>query len=336
MKILLAFCSLCLATLATGQHTFSIVAVDTETGEIGSAGATCGDSIVWPGTPGAYLISDVLPGVGAIHTQAWYLPANQALARAQMQLGDAPDDIIQYLIDNDVQNAPVRRQYLVIDYNEGAPRSAGFTGDDADDYKGHLTGEGYVIAGNILLGPEILDSMEARFLSAEGCLSDKLMAAMQGANVRGADTRCWGEGVSSKSAFLRVAAPDDVYNELSLDINVAGTDWAVEPIDVLQERYDNWKSNNSNDCLLSSTDQLIHDEFSLYPNPVNDQLNISINAHLPEAEIQIRDLAGKPIMKVHNVKVENQINLSGLDSGLYLISLMSENAVVNTQFFVKL
>ena len=45
------------------QHTFSIVAVDTLTGEIGSAGATCGDSIIWPGTPGAYIISDILPGV---------------------------------------------------------------------------------------------------------------------------------------------------------------------------------------------------------------------------------------------------------------------------------
>ena len=32
------------------QHTFSIVAVDTLTGEIGSAGATCGDSIIWPVT----------------------------------------------------------------------------------------------------------------------------------------------------------------------------------------------------------------------------------------------------------------------------------------------
>ena len=38
------------------QHTFSIVAVDTITGEIGSAGATCGDSIIWPGTAGAYII----------------------------------------------------------------------------------------------------------------------------------------------------------------------------------------------------------------------------------------------------------------------------------------
>ena len=38
------------------SYTFSIVAVDTLTGEIGSAGATCGDSIIWPGTPGAYII----------------------------------------------------------------------------------------------------------------------------------------------------------------------------------------------------------------------------------------------------------------------------------------
>ena len=69
------------------QHTFSIVAVDTLTGEIGSAGATCGDSIIWPGTPGAYIISDILPGVGAIHTQSFWLASNQVNARVQMQQG---------------------------------------------------------------------------------------------------------------------------------------------------------------------------------------------------------------------------------------------------------
>ena len=51
----------CVQTYFT-QHTFSIVAVDTMTGEIGSAGATCGDSIIWPGT-WAYIISDILPGL---------------------------------------------------------------------------------------------------------------------------------------------------------------------------------------------------------------------------------------------------------------------------------
>jgi len=64
LKIMLAF-----PFFGWAQHTFSIVAVDSLTGEIGSAGATCGDSIVWPGTPGAYLISDVIPGVGAIHNR---------------------------------------------------------------------------------------------------------------------------------------------------------------------------------------------------------------------------------------------------------------------------
>ena len=38
------------------QHTFSIVAVDTITGEIGSAGATCGDSIIWPVKDALYVV----------------------------------------------------------------------------------------------------------------------------------------------------------------------------------------------------------------------------------------------------------------------------------------
>ena len=92
------------------QHTFSIVAVDTITGEIGSAGATCGDSIIWPGTPGAYIISDILPGVGAIHTQSFWLASNQVNARVQMQQGSTPNQIISWLVAHDVQNNPQSRQ----------------------------------------------------------------------------------------------------------------------------------------------------------------------------------------------------------------------------------
>ena len=60
-RVVVLFFILCFGRLFC-QHTFSIVAVDTLTGEIGSAGATCGDSIIWAGTPGAYIISDILPG----------------------------------------------------------------------------------------------------------------------------------------------------------------------------------------------------------------------------------------------------------------------------------
>ena len=56
------------------QDTFSIVAVDTITGEIGSAGASCVGPI---GGIGAFILSDVIEGIGAIHTQASYLSQNQ-------------------------------------------------------------------------------------------------------------------------------------------------------------------------------------------------------------------------------------------------------------------
>jgi len=53
-----------------GQDTFSICAIDTVTGEVGSAGASCIDENAIAG--GCIILSDVLPGVGVIHTQAGF------------------------------------------------------------------------------------------------------------------------------------------------------------------------------------------------------------------------------------------------------------------------
>jgi len=243
---------LCLAfTLslsATAQHTFSIVAVDSVTGEIGSAGATCGDSMVWPGTKGALVISDVLPGVGAIHTQAYYLFGNKLAARARMEAGDNPEEIIAWMIKNDVAGDSTVRQYGVVDYNNGSPHAAGFTGSKCMNYKNHIVGPNYSIQGNILLGPQILDSMEARFNREQGCLADKLMAAMQGANVVGADSRCTVEGTSSLSSFLRVAKPNNKADSLYIDLVIAGTPFLVEPIDSLQDMFNQWKQSHRNPC----------------------------------------------------------------------------------------
>ena len=152
MRSLLIISFILLSYFGNAQHTFSIVAVDSVTGEIGSAGATCGDSIIWPGTPGAYLISDIIPGVGAIHTQAVYITSNQVNARNRMNLGDAPQDIINWLVANDLTSDPTTRQYGIVDYNNGSPRSAAYTGPNCMNYKNHILGPNYAIQGNILLG----------------------------------------------------------------------------------------------------------------------------------------------------------------------------------------
>ena len=220
--------------LSFSQDTFSIVAVDPETNEVGSAGASC--------IAGSIIISDMHPGIGAIHTQSYWLASNQANASELMSLGASPDEIIDYLINNDVQNNPSIRQYGVIDLVDGG-RSAAFTGDGCFDYKNHILGDTYSIQGNILLGQDILDQMESGFINTTGSLSDKLMAALQGANVPGADTRCLDDGISSLSAFIRVANPNDNPNFLNLDINVNNVSFAgylIDPIDSVQTLYDMW------------------------------------------------------------------------------------------------
>ena len=218
------------------QDTFSICAVDTVTGEVGSAGASCLDESDIHG--GCSIISDVFPGLGVIHTQAQWSPDNQYYAHELILKGLLPSQIIDSLIANDVNNNPGIRQYGIAALYKNSALVKGYTGSNCMDYKNHIEGKNYCIQGNILLGRMVLDSMEARFLRAEGDLACKLMAAMQGAKMVGADSRCAPSSNSSLSSFIRVAKPGDSQYDLWIDIIVPIVPSRYEPIDSLQIRLD--------------------------------------------------------------------------------------------------
>jgi len=271
----------------SAQDTFSIVAVDTATGEVGSAGATCLDENL-EGVS-AVIISDLVPGRGAIHTQSFWNAANQLGARQRMESGDSPSEIITWLLSNDEGGNPAIRQYGIADISpNGSPRSAAFTGQDCFDAKGHRTGLDYAIQGNILLNEAVLDSMEARFLATAGePLPIRLMAAMQGANVAGADSRCLDEGVSSRSAFLRVAKPGDPSDAPTLDLRVDATPFGVEPIDELQDEFDQW--------LTTSVDHPHGNEelqVQIFPNPPGETFSLRTNRVL-RAQVVLWTAGGK-------------------------------------------
>jgi uncharacterized Ntn-hydrolase superfamily protein len=260
-KLFLVLALLCATGILQAQHTFSIVAVDPATGEIGSAGATCLDIDDLGGEEGALVISDIILGIGAINTQAFWHPTNQIAARERMELGDSPQEIIDWLIANDPAPGTIdSRQYGVVDLIGGAggtPRSAGFTGNTNSPVANHITGPNYSIQGNILISQEVLDDMETGFLNTNGTLADKLMAAMQGAKRIGADNRCTNNETSSKSAFLRVAKVEDLftnYGHLTVDLNVSKTDFAEDPIDVLQTTYDFYLNNPGTTCATTVTE----------------------------------------------------------------------------------
>ena len=232
MRQTLLFLIIVLTRILVSQDTFSIVAVDTITGEVGSAGASC--------IQGSIIISDIHPGVGAIHTQSYWNAIYQDSAAALMGQGYSPQNIIDWPVENDAENNPTIRQYGIIDLIDGG-RSAGFTGENCFDFKGHKLGENYAIQGNILLGQSILDDMEAAFLTQYGTFEEKLMASLMAANVTGADTRCTPYGTPAISAFIRVADPDNSEDSLYMDINVNNAPLTLNPLDSLNVLYWDWK-----------------------------------------------------------------------------------------------
>ncbi len=230
-QIFLTAALVCFFLAPRVEATFSIVAVDTITGEVGSAGASC--------IAGSNIIEDVVEGIGAINTQAFYLSGNQANAHALLIAGIAPDSIMSWLAANDVQNDSGRRQYGAVTL-AGQGASAAFTGVLTNDWKGHITGPTYSIQGNILLGPHILDSMEFVFLNTSGPLEERLMAALEAAKVVGADTRCTSSGKSSISAFIKVVRIGDGGIPYIREI-IGNTTGSTDPIDLLRVKFDSWK-----------------------------------------------------------------------------------------------
>ena len=303
--------------ITTAQDTFSICAIDPLTGEVGSAGASCVNDCT--------ILTDVHPGYGVVHTQASWLAANQNYARSLMDLHLPPQAIIDSLVLHDAQNNPTVRQYGIVDLTNGG-RVAAYTGVNCLNYKNHITGLNYSIQGNILLGQQILDSMQTRFLNTPGTLAAKLMAAMQGAKVVGADTRCASWNTSSKSAFIRVAKPGDTTGILYLNLKVLNTPFGRDPIDSLQILYNSWLTSIKTISSEVPQKYLLEQNF---PNPFNP--NTVIRYSLIEnsfTNLKVYDALGNEIATLVNEDqnagtYEVSWNASDYPSGAYYYRLNS-------------
>lgn len=303
------------------QDTFSITAVDPVTGLVGSAGASC--------VAGSIILSDVHPNKGVIHTQASYNSTNQTVARNLMNLGYTPQQIIDSLVLRD--SNPTIRQYGITDFVGNTVRTAGYTGVNCTNYKNHILGPTFTVQGNILLGQQILDSMYSRFVNTPGTMAEKLMAALQGAKVIGADTRCQPTR-SSISAFIRVARPTDPQNgPYWLDLNVQTVPSPKDPIDSLQVLFNQWQVTG-----VSNNQGIYPEEFSLeqnYPNPFNPQTTITFNtANLSYIKLAVYDVQGSEVAVLadnlfHRGRYSVNFDAAGLASGVYIYRIFAADAL---------
>jgi uncharacterized Ntn-hydrolase superfamily protein len=320
-KIIFGIALVLMAGIAGAQHTFSICAVDLATGEVGSAGASCIEN--------SRIISDVHPGVGVVHTQAYFIYGNQNYAEDLMNEGVSPAAIIDSMVANDIFDDPSFRQYGVVDLVDGG-RSAAYTGENTNDWKGHITGPTYAIQGNILLGPEILDNMESNFNSTTGNLACKLMAALQGAKVPGADTRCLEFDISALSSFLKVAKADDEAGSFFLDIQVRDVEGdSVDPIDSLQTIFDILGG-----CNYTGINSISTQAPTIYPQPSTDVIIFQLDNNFDF--ITVFDVNGAVVFTKNLIgEATTAINCSAWQSGIYFYQLRTANGNTSGKIIVE-
>lgn len=332
-SVLSSFFLLLLLNVTFAQDTFSIVAADSITRELGSAGASCVDLFEGEKMDPIYakpnFISAIIPNKGSINVQSDFLLENKLNAIARFEAGDSPSQVISYLLAHDAKNATVDRQYGAVGFSNGKVEEQAFTGSDCLDFAGHVTGYigqfHYSIQGNILKGKHVIDAMEAGFRNTNGDLKCRLMAAMQGAKIVGADVRCEENKTSSLFAFLEVALPTDAKDAPSFSVSVKTHELSqIEPIDSLQKIF-----NTLHQCAPSSIVETLSSNllFTVYPNPTIDKTFAikNLNNSDQDFNLSISDISGKIVWQYQGKLSDKTFTVRELNQGIYQLLIIDQN-----------
>jgi uncharacterized Ntn-hydrolase superfamily protein len=158
--------------------TWSIIAKDNATGQIGIAVATKFFAV------GAR-VPHIAPTFGGIATQALVNPYYGIDGLRLLREGRAPREIVESLIATDSGNAS--RQVHIMD---AKGRIAAYTGKDCVDWCGHLEGDSFSIAGNMLAGGRVLDETAKAYVANAGMpFAPRMIAAMHAGQAAGGDKR---------------------------------------------------------------------------------------------------------------------------------------------------
>lgn len=199
--------------------TFSIVAADPDTGEIGIAVQSkflaVGSVVPW-----------AKANVGAIATQSWANTTYGPEGLKLLELDYSPNEVVDQLVKDDPGRA--FRQFAVI--NAKGEVSA-YTGEDCFDWAGHKVGVNHSAQGNILVSEETVTAMSKTFEQSNGLLAERLLAALSAAQKAGGDSR----GKQSAAIYVvQAGAGYGGYNDVKVDLRV---DDHPEPIEELARLY---------------------------------------------------------------------------------------------------
>lgn len=278
--------------------TWSIVVVDSATGEVCVAGATCIESFHVK-----QAIAIIVVGKGAGAGQALASRANNAIIWRRLKDDNTPQEILDRL--EQIPNHHTR-QYGVATFHDPAVTFSGSSNGPA--HPGVVGRQGtmrYAIQGNVLAGDAVVFEAEQTLLTTTGDLSQRVMAAMETARSFGGDGRCSCATAptacgspppsftkSAHGAFIVMARIGDKDKDCGsaggcaggtyyLDRRFTGSAADIDPVIGLQTRYDNWRLAH-----IGRVDHIRTEVFS------SSQRVAADGASAIDVTVQLRDIDG--------------------------------------------
>ncbi|MDH7493637.1 MAG: DUF1028 domain-containing protein [Candidatus Saccharicenans sp.] len=157
--------------------TYSIVALDKETGQLGVAVQSHWFSV-------GYIVPWAEAGVGAVATQSFVDPGYGALGLEMMRAGKSAEQALNGLLKSD--RTPEVRQVAMVD---ASGLVAVHTGKNCIAEAGHYKGEGFSCQANMMLKNTVWEAMARAYQNTKGKLVDRLLAALEAAEKEGGDIR---------------------------------------------------------------------------------------------------------------------------------------------------
>jgi len=221
-------------------HTFSIVAVDEKTGQIGVAVQSHWFSV-------GSIVSWAEAGVGAVATQSLVNVSFGPRGLELLEQGKSPQEALDLLLASDEGSA--FRQVAIID-----PRGnvAAHTGDKCIADAGHITGKNYSVQANMMLNDKVVLAMSNAFENSTGPLAERMMEAMKAAQTAGGDIR--GQQ-SAAMLVVRSKSTTKMWEDRLIDIRVEDHPNAVTEIERILKVYRAYEHMNNGDLAIEKGDE---------------------------------------------------------------------------------
>jgi len=160
--------------------TFSIIAVDPDTGTLGAAVASKFPAV-------GRVVPYLMPGVGAFCTQHYHNPDFGPRALELLAANKSPQQVLAELLQDDPRRA--QRQLAILDLHGNVAQHNPTGAEASSQYWGAISGRYYAVQGNTLAGPDVLTEMARAYESTAGSMADRLMAALIAGDRVGGDHR---------------------------------------------------------------------------------------------------------------------------------------------------